>query len=131
MKKVKLIRVHIEESYSYSEAVDQEIITLVPESEVLEVTDEEYDLLTDYRVRNKIKADRGYNYYDKLILLEDKTSEIPTLITSAKEILEKIKKTEAAEKKKREEAVRKARETAAARKIAKAKQILKEAGELK
>lgn len=131
MKKVKLIRVYTDYDYNHNFEEEEEIKKFIAESDTLEVTDEEYELLTNSTVRNQIlKEINRDGYRNKLILVEDKTKEIPNLITSAKEILEKVKATEAAEKKKRDALARKAREAAQAKKIEQAKKILKEAGEL-
>ena len=127
MKKVKLVRVHQEYDYGDSET----IASLTAESEWLEVTDEEYNLLTDYRIRNKILASRYGSYSDRLILLEEKTQELPALIKSASDILGKILEKEKADKEKAAKAAKIKREKAEATKIAKAKELLRKAGELK
>lgn len=128
MKKVKLIRVYGSGYYEYS---DEELNRLIPESEILEVTDEEYNLLIDYRVRNQIMTDRYGNYTDRLILVEDQNHKLPELIKSAKEILGKIKEKEEVAKKKAAEAAAAKKVKAEKLKIEKARKILKEAGELK
>lgn len=131
MKKVKLIRVYTGGGYEYYDYDEDTISRLIPESEMLEITDEEYTLLTDYRVRNKIMQDRYGQYYDKLILIEDQTKKIPELIKSAKEVLDKIKEKEEADKKKAAAAAAARKAKIDKAKIEKARKLLKEAGELK
>lgn len=128
MKKIRLIRVYTDRYSDYSE---KEISYLLPESEALEVTDEEYNLLTDWRVRNKIMEDRYGEYHDRLIMVEDQSSRLPEMIKSAKEILGKVKEKEAAAKKKAAEAAAAKKAKADKLKIEKARKLLKEAGELK
>lgn len=103
-KKIKLIRVYCNDYHNYENNIDR----FFPESEYIEVSDEEYELLRDYRVREKILKNRhGVNQFsDKLIMVEDMTKEIPKLITSAAEILGDIKKKEKIEKEKKERAAK-------------------------
>lgn len=128
MKKVRLIRVYTDGYIDYSE---KEITHLLPESEVLEVTNEEYNLLTDWRVRDKIMEDRYGYYHDKLILVEDQTNKLPEMIKSAKEILDKVKEKEETQKKKAAAAAAAKKAKTDKTKIEKARKLLKEAGELK
>lgn len=128
MKKIRLVRIYTDRYNNYNE---EEISRLLPESEVLEVTDEEYSLLTDWRVRNKIMEDRYGQYHDILIMVEDQSNRLPEMIKSAKEILGKIKEKEAAAKKKAAEAAAAKKAKADKLKIEKARKLLKEAGELK
>ena len=128
MKKVKLIRVHTDDGYTYD---DSSVTALTAESEMMEVTDEEYNLLIDYRVRNQILASRSYHFYDKLILLEDKTQELPALIKSASDVLDEIKKKEKAEKERAAKAAETKKKKAEATRIQKAKELLRKVGELK
>lgn len=128
MKKVILVRLHDSDS---STSGNYDITSrLLPESELMEVSDEEYDMLCDHRVRSKIMSERYGHYYDRLILIESKTQEIPELIKSASEVLEKIKKAEANKKIKEAAEQAKKKKTLAAKQIEKAKKILKDAGEL-
>lgn len=131
MKKIKLVRVYTGNGYAYYEYNDTEIARLIPESEALEVTDEEYDLLTDYRIRDKIMRDRYGNYADKLILIEDKTQELPALIKSASDVLGEIKKKEKADKEKAAKAAEAKKKKTEEGRIKRAKELLRKAGELK
>ena len=128
MKKVKLIRVY---DNGYGDYNSEDLCRLVPESDLLEVTDEEYELLTDYRVRDKIQQRKSYSYYDRLIMIEDKTELIPDLIKSASEILSEIKKKEKADKERAAKAAETKKKKAEATRIQKAKELLRKAGELK
>ena len=138
MKKVKLIKIHSEDNYGYLDSFSDHIISsLIPESEYMEVSDEEYEMLCDYRVRSQILNVRNKNSYDRLILLEDRTSDVTDLIESAKDILAKVKKQEeenkkraAAEKAKKDKLAKEKAAKKEAKKIEEAEKILRAAGKL-
>lgn len=138
--KCKLIRVH--HDYNYDD--DFYRATIADDSNWLELSNEQITLLEDRRVRAKI-MERNNNYYDHLVFIRDRTSELKNVlendleeikaqIKEENELKEKKEKARLArlEKAKKEKAQKdkEKAEKARLKEIEQAKKLLKEIGEL-
>lgn len=140
VNKCKLIRVHHE--YNYDDDFYRAIIT--DDSDWLELSNEQIALLEDRRVRAKI-MEKNNNYYDHLVFIKDRTSELKNILESGleeikaqikeeNELKEKKEKARLAKaekaKKEKEKKQKEKAEQARLKEIEQAKKLLKEIGEL-
>lgn len=133
--RIKLIKVYTEKSYdSYEDSYyDADFSAIATElSNWAEVTSEELELLRSYQFKDFMKK-KGFDY----VIIEEKTTEVPTFIKDLKEFIADEKKKIDIENKKREikaaEAKAKREKTKierAKKQLEKTKKLLKEAGEL-
>ena len=130
MPKIKIVKVWS----SYCDNCDYNHIAREPLSDWLEISQEELDQLSDYRVRDKIlrSINSGYSQYSERIVVYEELSKEESVIKieSVKKMLDKINREEEAALKKRQLAAKKKAETQKERALQKARKVLEEAGEL-